>query len=106
MSAKNASQKMYFSNIILGLLFSLFSFTTFANEEAAAPAAEHATSAAAPQEEEEKFDAGKLILHHVADEHEWHFFTIGHFHATSLPCLSRVYWLTSFHVFSVQKRAS
>ncbi len=87
MSAKNARQKMYFSNIILGLLFSLFSFTTFANEEAATPVAEHSAASATPQEEE-KFDAGKLILHHVADEHEWHFFTIGHFHATlPLPCI-------------------
>ena len=79
-------KKMYFSNIILGLLLSLFSFTALANAEGLAPDAEHAK--AAVTETEEKFDAGKLILHHVADEHEWHFFTIGHFHATlPLPCI-------------------
>lgn len=31
---------------------------------------------------ETKFDAGKAILHHIADSHEWHFFSIGHTHAT------------------------
>jgi F-type H+-transporting ATPase subunit a len=30
----------------------------------------------------EKFDAGKAILHHIADSHEWHFFTVGHTHVT------------------------
>jgi F-type H+-transporting ATPase subunit a len=29
-----------------------------------------------------KFDAGKAILHHIADSHEWHFFTVGHTHVT------------------------
>jgi F-type H+-transporting ATPase subunit a len=29
-----------------------------------------------------KFDAGKTIIHHVLDSHEFHFFTIGEFHAT------------------------
>ena len=97
MSAKNEIQKMYFSNIILGLLLSLFSFTALANAEGLAPEAKHAEAAAS--ETEEKFDAGKLILHHVADEHEWHFFTVGHFHATlPLPCI--VYReSTGFQVF-------
>ncbi|CAM3758293.1 F0F1 ATP synthase subunit A [Aquirufa aurantiipilula] len=82
MSGKSIFKKVYFSNIILGLFISLFSFSAWANEPAAAEAAEHA-----PQQEE-KFDAGKMILHHIADEHEWHFFTIGHFHATvPLPCI-------------------
>lgn len=29
-----------------------------------------------------KFDAGKMIMHHVADAHEWHLFTVGHTHVT------------------------
>lgn len=29
-----------------------------------------------------KFDAGKAILHHIADSHEWHFFTVGNTHVT------------------------
>ncbi|WP_290795260.1 F0F1 ATP synthase subunit A [Flavihumibacter sp. UBA7668] len=29
-----------------------------------------------------KFDAGKAILHHIADSHEWHFFTVGQTHVT------------------------
>lgn len=38
----------------------------------------------------EKFDAGKAILHHIADSHEWHFFTIGETHVT-LPLPVIVY---------------
>ncbi|GAO45083.1 F0F1 ATP synthase subunit A [Flavihumibacter petaseus] len=30
---------------------------------------------------EEGFDAGKAILHHIADSHEWHFFSMGDNHA-------------------------
>jgi F-type H+-transporting ATPase subunit a len=95
MQVKTSIQKMYFSNILLGLFLSFISLNVFANEpvtahdsashdtaaHAAAPAAAHAAPA-------EKFDPGKLILHHIADEHDWHFFTIGHFHATlPLPCI-------------------
>jgi F-type H+-transporting ATPase subunit a len=29
-----------------------------------------------------KFDAGKAILHHIADSHEWHFFSLGEKHLT------------------------
>lgn len=29
-----------------------------------------------------KFDAGKTILHHIADSHEWHFFSMGEKHIT------------------------
>ncbi len=32
--------------------------------------------------EEAKFNAGEMIMHHVADEHQWHFATIGHTHVT------------------------
>ena len=30
----------------------------------------------------EKFDAGKAILHHIADSHEWHFLSVGETHVT------------------------
>ncbi|MBC6490911.1 F0F1 ATP synthase subunit A [Flavihumibacter stibioxidans] len=29
-----------------------------------------------------EFNAGEAILHHIADAHEWHFFTFGHTHVT------------------------
>jgi len=32
--------------------------------------------------EEKEFNAGDLILHHIADSHEWHFATIGETHIT------------------------
>ncbi|MEZ4901992.1 MAG: F0F1 ATP synthase subunit A [Spirosomataceae bacterium] len=39
-----------------------------------------------PEEHSEDvpFNAGEMIMHHVADEHQWHFATIGHNHI-SLP---------------------
>ncbi|MBP6385341.1 MAG: F0F1 ATP synthase subunit A [Pseudarcicella sp.] len=90
-------RKLYFSNI-LAFLF-LFSSNIFAQEvhenHDAAPVAheinaseqensEHATHGA----KEEKFDSGKMILEHIADEHEWHFATVGHSHISlPLPCI-------------------
>ncbi len=34
------------------------------------------------EHQEEGFDAGKAILHHIADSHEWHFFSFGGKHVT------------------------
>jgi F-type H+-transporting ATPase subunit a len=98
MPIKTFLKKMYFSNIILGLLFSFSSFSLVANESV--KASEEATAPAVTNAEPTKFDPGKLILHHIADEHEWHFFTVGHFHATlPLPCI--VYTASSgLQVFS------
>ncbi len=48
----------------LFVFFLLFPFFTFA------------------QQEEKEFNAGDLILHHIADSHEWHFATIGKTHLT------------------------
>lgn len=31
---------------------------------------------------DEKLDPAKVIMEHIQDDHEWHFFTAGHFHAT------------------------
>jgi len=37
---------------------------------------------------QDKFNAGEMIMHHVADEHQWHFATIGHTHiAIPLPII-------------------
>lgn len=32
--------------------------------------------------EGEEFDPGEMIMHHVTDAHEWHFFTVGDLHVT------------------------
>lgn len=63
----------------------------FASEEVSAEAAaEHGAAGG-----EEKFNPGEAILHHIADAHEWHFFTIkkadgSEFHGT-LPLPVIVY---------------
>ena len=91
MPIKTFFKKMYFSNIILGLLFSFSSLSLWANEAVVADSS-HASVAISEAGHEaaanENFDPGKLIMHHIADEHEWHFFTIGHTHITlPLPCI-------------------
>ena len=35
-----------------------------------------------PDPDKKGFQAGDLILHHIADSHEWHFATVGHTHLT------------------------
>jgi F-type H+-transporting ATPase subunit a len=40
------------------------------------------TFASGANEEDGKFDPGSMIMHHIADSHEWHFATIGHSHIT------------------------
>ncbi len=104
-------RKLYFSNI-LAFLF-LISTSIFAQEvhdnhattevnnalenttEATVHHSGHAT-------EEAKFDPGKMILEHIADEHEWHFATLGHSHVSiPLPCI--IYNKGSFHFFSSSK---
>jgi F-type H+-transporting ATPase subunit a len=42
------------------------------------------TSFAAEHKKEEKFNVGKLIMHHVSDVHEWHLWG-GHHNATVIP---------------------
>lgn len=56
---------------LIWLVLSLFATTNvFANEEAAASA--------------EKFDAGKIIVEHISDAHDWHIMGEGE-HAVSVP---------------------
>jgi F-type H+-transporting ATPase subunit a len=59
--------------LALGFFMSLFSFTAMAQETAHEGPAEH---------KDEKLDPAKIILDHIKDAHEFHFFTWGHFHAT------------------------
>lgn len=63
----------------LGII--LFSNASFAQEPGEGEAAVHATEHG---EEGEKLDPAKIILEHIKDAHEFHFFTIGDFHA-SIP---------------------
>ncbi|NQV01585.1 MAG: F0F1 ATP synthase subunit A [Bacteroidia bacterium] len=53
---------------------------------------------------EQEFNAGKMILEHVVDNHEWHIATLGHIHITvPLPVIllydGKVYafWSSKFH---------
>ncbi len=59
------------------LAFSLFlimgSTFSFAQETAHEGTAEH---------KEEKLDPAKIIMDHIKDDHEFHFFSVGNFHAT------------------------
>ncbi|MEA5459049.1 F0F1 ATP synthase subunit A [Arcicella sp. LKC2W] len=91
-------KKVYFSNIFAFLF--LISSTLFAQEHHADSTAEHVTTEAISTEitahaegeghgeEAEPFNPGKMMLEHIADEHEWHFATAGHTHySIPLPCI-------------------
>lgn len=81
------------SIILLGLV--MFSFSSLSASE------EHADST-----HEEKFNAGKMILDHVLDAHDWHIMTIGEHHV-SIPLPIIIYDRVSgeFKVFSSAKFA-
>ncbi|MDO9511331.1 MAG: F0F1 ATP synthase subunit A [Bacteroidales bacterium] len=55
-----------------------------------------------PDTTKKKFDAGKMIMEHIADAHEWHIATIGHTHI-SLPLPVILIDNGSFHVFMSSK---
>jgi F-type H+-transporting ATPase subunit a len=72
---KLAFTKLYFSTI-LGLFLSV-SILNFSKAEG------HEDGKA-----KEKFNAGEAILHHIGDEHQWHFATLGETHvALPLPVI-------------------
>jgi F-type H+-transporting ATPase subunit a len=85
------SAKRFKSILVLafGLFFTVFSTNTFAQD--------------APHEEghkAEKLDPAKIIMDHIKDAHEFHFFTIGHTHV-SLPLPVILYSPTKgFSLFS------
>jgi F-type H+-transporting ATPase subunit a len=66
------------SLLVLGfsLFLTLFSVVAFAQDHTAE---EHKGEG---EHKTEKLDPGKLILEHIKDAHDFHFFTFGHFHAT------------------------
>ncbi len=66
-----------FSSVLLILLLS---FPALAQQESSKDMDTHETSS------EEKFDAGEVIIHHVLDDHVWHFFD-GHGGTLYLPVI-------------------
>lgn len=67
--------------ILIIMIFGL-AFSGWAQEEEN-PAAEHATEQTA-SEKKEKPDVKEIIFGHIRDAHDWHFFSVGDFHA-SIP---------------------
>ena len=59
--------------LALSLIFTVFSGISYAQETHAEGAGEHKT---------EKLDPARIIMDHIKDAHEFHFFTAGDFHAT------------------------
>jgi F-type H+-transporting ATPase subunit a len=65
-----------------------------------------ASSSESKDENEEKFDATEMIMHHIADSHEWHVITFnaGHENEISLTIpLPIILWHKGLHVFSSSK---
>ena len=61
---------------VFSLTLVTFSGTVLAQELPVEATGEHAEKA------EGKLDPAKIIMDHIKDAHEFHFFTVGHFHAT------------------------
>lgn len=62
--------KTYFNRKVLLAVFTLFSLNLFASQST------NSDSIVAQNEHESKFDAGTFIMHHIADAHQIHFFTL------------------------------
>ena len=97
------NKKVHYSNIFAFLFF--ISSTLFAQEKSADSTAKSAVIEAHTGEEDahgevaEEFNPGKMMMEHIADEHEWHFATNGHTHySIPLPCI--VYNQGGLKVFS------
>ena len=56
------------------VLFSLLSFSANSQEHATADTAHEPATAEHGEVAEKDEDISKVILHHIADSHEWHFF--------------------------------
>ena len=100
------NKKVYYSNIFAFLFF--ISSTLFAQEKVADSTSTSAIIEAHTGEEDahgevaEAFNPGKMMMEHIADEHEWHFATNGHTHySIPLPCI--VYNQGGWKVFSSSK---
>ena len=68
------NSKKISSITLCAVLFSLLSFSAFSQEHTSADTAGAETSAAHGEGEEKEEDISQMILHHIADSHEWHFF--------------------------------
>src|ERR1700733_11083173 len=86
---------------LIAFLFVLSSFFAFANEEAVVDsAAVHAGATEEHAAKGEKFSAGKLIMGHIADAHDWHIYGSEE-HPVSIPLPVIIYNKTKgFSVFS------
>ncbi|MFN8416648.1 MAG: F0F1 ATP synthase subunit A [Cytophagaceae bacterium] len=73
------------NKIVLAIVFTALSFAGIASSEE--EVVQHAVEV---EDTLEAFNPGELIMHHIQDAHDWHFFDIGHFHAT-LPLPVIVY---------------
>jgi F-type H+-transporting ATPase subunit a len=96
------NKKVYFSNIFAFLF--LISSTLFGQTEPTDSTTKSAVIEAHTGEEDahgeaEAFNPGKMMMEHIADEHDWHFATSGHTHySIPLPCI--VWNKGGFTVFS------
>lgn len=79
---------------VFSLSLTVFSFTGYSQGHPAQHAGKSATA------HEEKLDPAKIIMDHIKDAHEFHFFSVGDFHAT-IPLPVIVYTQTKgLSVFS------
>ena len=68
------NSKKFLSKSFCAVLFSLLSFSAFSQEHTAADTAHASGTEAHTSAPEKDEDISKIILHHIADSHEWHFF--------------------------------
>nr|WP_276359123.1 F0F1 ATP synthase subunit A [Daejeonella sp. H1SJ63] len=78
------NSKKIFRISFYAVLFSFLSFAAFSEEHAAADTSHAAATEVHAEPKEKDEDISKVILHHIADSHEWHFF--GHV-ALPLPVI-------------------
>jgi F-type H+-transporting ATPase subunit a len=68
------NSKKFFSISFYAVLFSLLSFSAYSQEHTAADTSQVSANAEHAEGAEKDEDISKVILHHIADSHEWHFF--------------------------------
>ena len=68
------NSKKFFSKSFCAVLFSLNSFSAFSQEHTSADTAHAEASVAHAEGKEKEENISQIILHHIADSHEWHFF--------------------------------
>jgi F-type H+-transporting ATPase subunit a len=114
----NAIKKKSINYLVLGFFFlTLSSFgaiNAFANDSTSHAEEIHAAHATTPAHSEEApahssehaekegVDAGKLIMEHIGDAHDWHMATIGHTHVT-IPLPIIIKDAAGLHIFSSSK---